>query len=201
MMARRVQLEVFELTDMTDKRVELGQVELEECRLAAYEDGYSAGWEDATIAQDKEIARLRADLGQNLQDLSFTYHEAHAHVLGTLEPLLQDMVGKVLPAIARQSLGQMVLEHLLPMARDLADEPIKVIANPVNRDALEDVLITNSPVPLVFCDEPSLGEGQVYLRFEQDEARIDLDGVITAITSAVTSFFRIRKHDEEKARA
>ncbi|MCV2872442.1 flagellar biosynthesis protein [Defluviimonas sp. WL0050] len=198
-MPRRVQLEVFELTDMTDQRVELGQAELEETRLASYEQGYSAGWDDAVAAQDKEIARLRADLGRNLEDMSFTFHEAHSHVLRTLEPLLHDMVNKVLPAIARQSLAPMILEHLRPIARELSDLPITLLANPVNREVLERLVIADAPFPLTFKEEESLGEGQVYLKFGTgDETRIDLDGVIGAISSAVSGFFHIEKQQEER---
>ena len=197
-MPRRIQLEVFELTDMTDERVELGQAELEECRLAAYEQGYTAGWDDAVAAQDGEVARLRADLGQNLQDMSFTYHEAHSHVLRTLEPLLNDMVAKVLPAIARDTLAPMVLEHLRPIAKDLADQPVSLVANPANRDLLERLVVDEAPFPLTFQEEASLGDGQVYLRFGTEETRIDLDGVIEAISSAVSGFFRIEKHEERR---
>ncbi|MBC7142573.1 MAG: flagellar biosynthesis protein [Rhodobacteraceae bacterium] len=197
-MAKRVQFEVFELTDMTDDRVELGQAELEECRLAAYEQGYTAGWDDAVAAQDGEIARLRADLGRNLEDLSFTYHEAHSHVLRTLEPLLHDMVTKVLPAIARESLGQMVLDHLRPMAKDLADQPVTLVANPANRELLENLVVAEAAFPLTFREEPSLGDGQVYLRLGEAESRIDLDGVISAISAAVSAFFRIEKQEERR---
>lgn len=196
-MSRRVQLEVFELTDMTDERVELGQAELEECRLAAYEQGYTAGWDDAVAAQDSEIARLRADLGRNLEDMSFTYHEAHSHVLLTLEPLLNDMVTKVLPTIARQSLGPMVLEHLVPLGRELAEAPVCLVANPANRALLERLVIAEAPFPLTFSEEATLGDGQVHLKFGTEaETRIDLDGVIDAISSAVSGFFRIEKHEE-----
>ncbi len=197
-MSRRVQLEVFELTDMTDERVELDQAELEECRLAAYEQGYTAGWDDAVAAQDGEVARLRADLGRNLQDMSFTYHEAHRHVLRTLEPLLNDMVNKVLPTIARHSLTPIVMEHLRPIAEDLAAQPVSLVANPSNRDLLERLVVNNAPFPLIVCEEKSLGDGQVYLKFGTDETRIDLDGVIEAISAAVSSFFQIEKHEERR---
>ncbi|MCU9849479.1 flagellar biosynthesis protein [Defluviimonas sp. WL0024] len=195
-MPRRVQLEVFELTDMTAERVELAQAELEECRLAAYEQGYAAGWDDAVSAQDAEVTRLRADLGRNLRDLSFTYHEAHSHVLRTLEPLLHDMVTKVLPAVARESLGQMVLEHLRPVAEELAGQPIAVVSTAANRAVLERLVTEAAPFPVSFREEPSLGDGQVYLRFGQEETRVDLDGVIDAISSAVSGFFQIEKHQE-----
>ena len=192
-MGHRVQLEVFELSDLADARVELGQTELEECRLAAFEQGYTAGWDDAVAAQDAEVTRLRSDLGGSLRDLAFTYHEAHSHVLASLEPLLSDMVAKVLPAIARQTLAPMVLEELRPAARELSDAPIEVVANAGNRKLLEKLLVKEASFPLTFTEEPSLSDGQVYLNFGHSELRVDLDGSIAAITAAVAGFFEIER--------
>jgi flagellar assembly protein FliH len=196
MTSRRVQLDVFELSDLTDDRVEIGQTELEECRLAAFEQGYTAGWDDAVAAQDSETARLNSDLSQNLQDLSFTYHEAHNHVLSTLEPLLQDMVTKVMPAMARESLSQIVLEHLIPAAKEMAGAPIVIKSNAANKTLLERLLVEAAPFPLTFSEEPSLGNGQVYLSFGHKESRVDLDGAIAAIAAAVTGFFQATKDKE-----
>lgn len=197
-MPRRLQLEVFDLPDMAGDRLVHGQSEIEESRLAAYEQGYTAGWDDAVAAQDQEIARLRADLGRNLEDMSFTYHEAHSHVLRTLEPLLTDMVTKVLPAISRETLAPMVLDHLRPMAKELADQPVLLVANPANRDLMERMVIAGAPFPVSFHAEASLGEGQVYLKFGGEETRIDLDGVIAAISAAVATFFRVEKQEERR---
>lgn len=198
MTPRPLRLEVFDPPDRAGPRPEPAPDEAEEARLAAYEQGYAAGWDDAAAAQDAEVARLRADLGRNLEDLAFTYQEAHSHVLRTLEPLLQDMVTKVLPAIARESIGHVVLDHLRPLARELAGAPIAIVANPANRAAIERLLVAEAGFPLSFEDEPSLGEGQVYLRLGEAESRVDLDGVIAAISAAVSAFFRIEKHEERR---
>lgn len=198
MTARRLQLEVFDAPDRTGPRVDLGQDEYEEAQLAAYDQGYTAGWDDAVTAQDAEVARLRADLGRNLQDLSFTYQEAHGHVLRTLEPLLQDMVTKILPAIARESIGHVVLDHLRPLAKELAGAPITVVANPANRAVIERLLVAEADFPLTFEEELSLGEGQAHLRLGEAESRVDLDGVIAAISAAVSAFFRIQKHEDRR---
>ncbi|PKP75222.1 MAG: flagellar biosynthesis protein [Alphaproteobacteria bacterium HGW-Alphaproteobacteria-6] len=192
-MSRPLRLEVFEDIDGSGAAVTLARGELEENRLAAFEQGYTAGWDDAAAAQTEEVARLRADLGRNLQDMAFSYHEARSHVLRALEPLLHDMVTKVLPAIAREALGQMVLEQLRPVAEGLSDAPVTVTANPANRAVIEAIVIGQAAIPMTFCGEPSLGEGQVYLRFGAAESRVDLDGVIATIAAAVSAFFQIEK--------
>lgn len=191
-MASRFQLEVFEVPDISPEKVNVSTADFEEMRLAAFEKGYTAGWDDAVAAQDAEQARLRADLARNLEDLSFTYAEARAHVLQAMEPLLRDMVAKVLPALARDSLAPVVLETLLPLAEEMAGAAITVVVNPANRPAVEALLTARKTLPLTFVEEPSLGEGQVYLRMGDAESRIDLDGVIAAIGRAVAGFFAMQ---------
>lgn len=191
-MGSRLRLEVFEVPDITGAQVNVSSSDFEEMRLAAFEKGYTAGWDDAVAAQDAETAKLRADLARNLQDLSFTYQEARSHVLQAMEPLLRDMVGKVLPTIARESLSRIVLETLQPLAEEMSGAAITVVVNPANRHSVETLLSATKTLPLTFVEEPSLGEGQVYLRMGEAESRIDLDGVIAAIGRAVAGFFAMQ---------
>ncbi|MBW6505373.1 MAG: flagellar biosynthesis protein [Rhodobacteraceae bacterium] len=190
-MALSFKLESFDTGEHLDEAVQMNLADLEDAKLAAFEKGYSAGWEDAVAAQEGETAKVRGELGRNLQALSFTYHEARSHVLRALEPLLRDMVVKVLPAAARESLAAVALEHLLPMAEKLADAPMTVVVNPHSRETVEAMLRPQVSFPLQFHEEPSLSDAQVYLRFGESETRIDLDGVIAAIAVAISAFFEL----------
>jgi flagellar assembly protein FliH len=52
-------------------------------------------------------------------------------------------------------------------------------------------------LPFTLRDEPTLGEGQVYLRLGDSETRIDLDRATAEITAAVRGFFELT-HQERK---
>lgn len=188
-MSGRLKLEVFGAETTPAETVLMETSALEEARLAAFEQGYSAGWEDATAARKEEEAGLGADLARNLQALSFTFHEARAHVLGALQPLLITLVGRVLPTTARSALGPMVAELLRPLAERAAGTPVTLELNPAARPAVEAMLQGLPGPPLQVVEEPTLGEGQVYLRLGDHEDHIDLDQVIEAIREAVTAFF------------
>lgn len=170
---------------------------LEEAKLEAFEKGYADGWEDAAAAATDDQLRIGAELARNLQGLSFTYVEARSHVLRALEPLLHDMVAKVLPLAARASLGAILAETLLPMTRDLADAPVRIEINPAVRQVVAP-LFQNTGFPVEIVDEPTLGEGQAYLRLGEAARSVDLDGVIAAIAGAVSGYFtnqsEVRKH-------
>ncbi len=186
-----LKLEVFALAEKKDapSTVVLDTMALEEARLASYESGYSAGWEDAAAAQSDDQAKIGADLARNLQSLSFTYHEARAHILRAIEPLLEQIVGRLLPDLARETLAPIVLEVLLPLAEKMADTPITLVLNPAARAGVEALLERATAIPLTLVEEPSLGEGQVYLRLGTSETHIDLDRATAEIATAVRGFF------------
>lgn len=198
MTKRRIHLESFEPDTPPDTpatQIELDAGAFEEERLAAFEKGYTAGWDDAIAAQESEGLRLRSDIAQNLQQLSFTFHEARQSVLMGLKPLLVEMAAKLLPTMARQTLAPIVAEQLSPIAETLSSAPISVVANPDSLGQIEDLLAERSALPLVFVAEPSLGEGQVYLKFAETETHIDLDEVINLISEAIQIYFTANQQE------
>ena len=186
-------LEVFD-TDAGSGRSDMMVVQVsanEEAKLAAYETGYKAGWEDAASAQSEDQGRIRADLARNLQQLSFTFQEARAHVLKAVEPLLEEMVNRLLPETARETLAPLVLEQVMPMAEELTDQPVTLVLNPAVRVAVEGLLMQATGLPLTITEEPTLPEGQVYIRLGASEAKVDLTRVTTDIAAPVRGFFSL----------
>ena len=188
---KMLRLEVFE-TDVQGSvpdTVLLDTMALEEAKLGSYDAGYSAGWEDAAAAQSGEQSQIKVDLARNLQSLGFTYQEARMHILRSIEPLLQEMVGRLLPELARDTLAPIVLDVLMPMVEKMADAPVTLVLNPAARTAVEGLLEQATGMPLTLIEEPSLGEGQVYLRMGGAETAVDLDRATAEITAAVRGFF------------
>ncbi|MBK8438934.1 MAG: flagellar biosynthesis protein [Rhodobacter sp.] len=166
---------------------------VEEAKLAAYEQGYKAGWDDAAAAQSEDQSRIRADLARNLQQLSFTYQEARSHILKAIEPLLEEMVNRLLPETARETLAPLVLEQVMPMAEDLTDQPVALVLNPAVRAAVESLIEQATGLPMTIDEEPTLPEGQVYIRMGGTEAKVDLSRVTADITAAVRGFFSLNE--------
>ena len=132
---------------------------------------------------------MRADLARSLQALSFTYHEARAHVLGAMTPLIQAIVAQLLPELARETLAPIVLEALMPLAEDSAEAPVTLMLNPADRAAVAALLEQATGFPAVIHDEPALAEGQVMLRLGEQELRVDLAGAVAQISTALRGFF------------
>ncbi|MBA3910399.1 MAG: flagellar biosynthesis protein [Rhodobacter sp.] len=194
---RAPRLEVFDSTISADGTpqplVELGA--LEEAKIAAFEQGYSAGWEDAANAQQSDQRRIHADLARNLQSLAFTFQDARSHVLQAIRPLILEMTNRLLPEVAHEALAPTVLEALMPLADKMAEAPIVLVLNPTVRDRIEEVITQATGLPIVIEEEPSLGEGQVYIRFGPSETKVDLTGVTADISAAVRTFFSLNAEE------
>ena len=189
-----LRLEVFETaSELSRTTVVTDLSAMEEARLAAYEQGFTAGWDDAMAAQADNQTLLGAEIAKNLQDLSFTYQEARGHVLRAIEPLLAQMAGRVLPDMARAVLAPMIVEILRPMATALADTPVTLVINSAARPAVEALIERAGELPVTIETDPTLGEGQAHLRFGQSETRIDLDRAVTDIAAAVRGFFDLNQ--------
>lgn len=191
-----LQLEVFETeTEEQGDVIVIDAATLEEGRLASYEEGYRAGWEDAATAQASEQAQLRSDLARNMQALGFSYHEARIHVLRAVEALITAVVGRVLPEMAREALAPVVLETLMPLAEQMADSPVTLMVNPASRLAVAALLEQATGLPIILVDEPSLSDGEVLLRLGSSETQVNLDRAVADIAAAVRSFFDLTEQE------
>ncbi|WP_322867069.1 hypothetical protein U5922_013320 [Aquicoccus sp. G2-2] len=191
-------LESFEGSATGAVRVVLSDVAIEDEKLAAFECGYKAGWDDAAKAQSDDRQRVTSDFAGNLQELSFTYHEAFGQMTRAMKPLLTQMVETLLPDVARKSLAPRIAEELGKLAGEAGQVPVEIVAAPENAALLHTLIDAEQTLPLLLIEEPTLGEGQVFLRFGEAEQQIDYAGVLKGMTTAVEAFFDELNASNEK---
>ena len=167
----------------------LDEDELEELRLAAFEKGYSAGWEDAEKAQRQDQMRITGALAQSLEDLGFTFHEAVAHMTSALEPVFRALADTVLPDALNDTLGVHILSQLRDMAETQMTGPIQVVVPPGQSGALEPILSGEFSVPVELIEDPAMGEGGAAIRIGHIERDIDTTALTATIRDAVDAFF------------
>ena len=196
-MMSRIRLEVFPNDDPVnpDDVVIISKTLLEDIRLIAFDKGYAAGWDDAVGAQNDDAARLKSEVARSVQAMAFGFQEARAHLLKSLAPLIAAMVGKLLPDVARASLGPIVLDQLMPMAEVLTDTPVTILLHPRARENIEALLLGAPGLPVTLVEDRNLGEGQVYLKSPEVETLIDLDRATADITAAIRGFFELTQED------
>jgi len=190
--------EFITLPGEDDAAASAGPEALEEARLAGYEQGFRAGWEDAVSAQKEAEAAARAELAAHMQELSFGYHEAQRHILAGIAPLLESLLVHVLPAIGRETLGLRLLETLVPLARDQADQPLRLCVHPGSRPHLDEVLATADAPPLVVVEDASLSPGAAVLGTGTAERLFDDDRLASTLATLVREHFAQPNREEER---
>ncbi len=161
------------------------EAEREAARLEGYDRGYRSGWDDAVAATVEDRSRIGAEFARNLQDLGFTYHEARAHVMRGVEPLLEEILATFLPRSMQGVLARTLLDELETLAAASADAPIRLLVSPADAPTLRFMLDASVSVPFQVVEEAALAEGQVYLALGGVERNIDLPAALERLGTAL----------------
>ncbi|WP_422003214.1 flagellar biosynthesis protein [Roseovarius mucosus] len=172
------------------KPIAITDVSLEEERLEAFEKGYQAGWEDCVKSQVDDGRRITADLVQNLQDISFTYEEVHAAIMGAMQQLLQEITQTVLPPISHA----MLIPHVTEILHDLLEangrQPLQIAAGPADLAILRRLSAEIPDLACTLTEDPTLASGQVCVRLGESERALDMPDVLLRIEQAMSGFFQ-----------
>lgn len=186
MMTLHTILEDFGSTGLQPHRPLLSEEVLENERLDFFDKGYRAGWDDAIKAKADENANMSNELAQKLQDLSFTYHEVHTQVMSNLSPLFEEILEKILPTIAQDSLGAHIAEQLTALARDIGTATVQITVAPDSVGQVQQFVDeVDAELPMDVDGDPNLAAGQAEIRFGRREIVVDLAAVAAQISEAV----------------
>lgn len=167
--------------------------ELDAAKAEAYEAGFAAGWDDALRTESDSQAKVGAEFARHLQEMSFTFHEARAHVIESLQPLLHEVLQTVLPNLVQETLGQRILDVLDPLIQDAADQPITIAVAQGCREFVEPYLDSAAGAILEVVEEPTLTSGQAYLRLGKVERKVDLTEALGQIKSALNALSSVNE--------
>lgn len=187
MMALR--LEVFDAPAPAGDMVLPVDPAVEEMRLAAFDNGYRAGWDDALAAQESAERELRDAIARQIQELAFSYHDARGHILQGLRPLINDVVTRLLPQVAQAALPQLVVEALIPFAEIASAAPVEILAHPAASAQVAAALADATALPVRMVEDESLVPTQVCLRLGTTETWVDLSAAHAAIADALLACF------------
>ncbi|MEO1710277.1 MAG: hypothetical protein AAFR70_08405 [Pseudomonadota bacterium] len=169
---------------------EASQDEVEDQLLQSFENGYQAGWDDATKAQAETVAHVSSDLATSLQNASFEYHELRSTLNAAMQKILDEVAQKILPVAAHASLGSHIRSELEKLGRDAVDMPIEIAVAPLSETAVRAALGDDIQRPFVLVSDPAIGPSQALIRMGRRETEINLDRVVTEVAAAITTFFQ-----------
>ncbi|WGH80165.1 hypothetical protein [Jannaschia ovalis] len=154
-----------------------------------FDEGYSAGWDDAVARIDADQARLGTSLQETLTRLEARYAEATDGVIAALEPALRDIFDTLLPKAAQAAFLPVLLDEVTGLLRDEARE-LSVLVAPEEASALNRLLerAGETAAQVKVRPEPALAVSQALVRWDGQERRIDMEAVLAALDGALDAF-------------
>jgi len=169
------------------------EVQSEEMKLEAFENGYKAGWEDAATSHADNLDNVSVELGRNLQELSFTFHEARTQVLKDMRIVFEELISKILPKVAAQTLPRVIAEQINEIAGNDISSHIELRVHPSSESIVRQFVAAQSHLKVKVVAEPSFGEGQARLVFIGGEQNIDLSKVLEIAAQKIEGFFNLNE--------
>lgn len=168
---------------------------VEEAKLVSFEKGYTAGWDDAIEAKDKETTHVSATLATSLEDLSFTYHEAQSQLMESLDPMFKVLTSVILPDTMAATFGHHVIDHLNEMAKGQINEPMEIVAAAGEANAIRALLGEDPTFNVRVREDANLSAGQAQLRVGQSERELNSEALIESIRDSIDAFSYQFKED------
>ena len=168
---------------------------VEEAKLVSFEKGYTAGWDDAIEAKDKETTHVSATLATSLEDLSFTYHEAQSQLMESLDPMVKVLTSVILPDTMAATFGHHVIDHLNEMAKGQINEPMEIVAAAGEANAIRALLGEDPTFNVRVREDANLSAGQAQLRVGKSERELNSEALIESIRDSIDAFSYQFKED------
>lgn len=153
-----------------------------------FDKGYHAGWEDAVKEARSSDQKARADGAAALQQIDFTYFEARQHIMNSFKPLLEAVMGAILPAAAQHALTPLVHEELEKLAAEFQD-PVEIYCAPETAPFISEQIQVHAKSPVKVEAEETLTASQIQMRFSGGMTSVDMDAAVSRIQKAMESFF------------
>ena len=165
-----------------------------------FDDGYNAGWQDAMDRVEAEQAKVGERLAERLDRMEMTQRAANAAALAALEPTLRDIFDTLLPRAAERAFLPILLEEVGAVLADdagrlslhVAPEEEQAIRRALARAGHADGRVSVRP-------EPALSVSQALVRWEGQERRVDLEGVLSALDDALETFIATMDRGDDAA--
>lgn len=153
--------------------------------IQTYEEGYEAGMADGRAEAAATKSKLRSELLTCLTAISQSQRRAEEQVLASLAPLFEAIAEQLLPAIAREAIGQQIVEVLLNRAESVASRSGSLRLSQADYTAVSEA-VAASGLHLQLIPDPSIEPCQAVLGdVTGQEEFLDLQEVVTALRVAL----------------
>lgn len=171
---------------------------LREIKNAAYETGRAEGFAEARGRNDETRKNLLRDISQQLERFDFNHVEARQAVLRSLEPLLNALLTKLLPALVDASFLAKLQDEIMTVAAERTDGRLELCCNPTVAEILKSQLSADAGIlPRInLITDDSMTDHAARVTYPGGGREIDLDNALVEIAASVQAFFGLLKEEQ-----
>lgn len=152
---------------------------------AAYARGFEAARAEAAAERSANVQQGEEAVRSHLQELSFTYEEARAHVMTSLSPLLRAIAAQAVPRILHHTLPDRLAETLAELARESTDDRARLWCAPGDRDLIAPFVAHDTMFPVDLAEDEGLAPGRLRLTLGDAGRAIDLTALERRLSEAL----------------
>ena len=153
---------------------------------AAYDKGYSSGWDDATAAAARRNDAVTADLERAIQDMGFTYHEAVEQVRKEFRRFVRELLDTFLPSLAAHGLRDNLQARIEALAAPAAEAPVELYVPPRLAETFASLAENADVFPISLISEASLSDAQAFARIGEVEWSVDFTQLLADLETAMS---------------
>lgn len=155
---------------------------------ADFQTGFEAGYAAARAEAERQQTRLSDELVVALSDLGFGYNEARRHIVRSLAPFMDALIGQMMPAMLGEAFAAHVVSALLAQADVAVSAPIPVMVHPENVERLT-AFAANAPLPLDIRADAQLGPNEARRVVNNQLTAFDLSPLAECVTNSIATIF------------
>jgi len=191
---RHSMLEAFDAKTNTHSSPDAAEIDAENQRLSAFEEGYQAGWDDATKAQADQTLVASNEFTKNLKDLSFSFHEANHKAYKSAIKLLLAIFDKIAPAVSSTALTDTLYTHLHTLFQDKSLTGVTIECSSQRAEFVKSILPDDLAMPIEVRAVSSENGDQVRLKIEDRELENEALRIAPEIANVLQSLlFELEK--------
>jgi len=166
---------------------------LEDEKLKSFEDGYSAGWDDAMKAQEERGRKLSAALHEAVADATATKEEAFSAFSEVNTAFVSALLDLVFPKLAAEILSAQTIDLIAKYNMDENDVGTQLLVSHEQREVFSNFVTEQKldGINVVASDE--VCSDQVVIKFVNQEKQLDFNELLAELRSLCSHILETTK--------
>ena len=168
---------------------------LEDEKLKSFEDGYSAGWDDAMKAQEERGKKLSSALHEAVANAKATQEDAFRAFSQSNSTFVSALLDVVFPNLATEVLSLQIKNLVSKYEADLDDVSFEVLVSPEQLEVFSKFVSEQKLEGVTVVARDAVLYDQVIVKFLNQEQQLDINALLDELRLLCSHILETTKED------